>query len=139
MNELNNLSREEIVRLWDKYLKIPIPKLNKQMLVKYIYWHQQAKKHKIDLKALNNALEKATREYASGKSQKEDIVFTVGTKLIRSYKGEKYEVEVIKDGFVYKSEVYKSLSAIARKITGVQWNGRLFFRGEGERNRKTAD
>jgi hypothetical protein len=118
-------------------LKIPIPKLNKQMLIKYIYWYQQAKNQKVDLKAFYGTIEKAIHEQFSGKSQKEDIVFTVGTKLIRSYKGEKYEV--IKNGFVYKSEVYKSLSAIARKITGVQWNGRLFFRGEGERNRKTAN
>jgi Protein of unknown function (DUF2924). len=130
MNELNNLSREEIIKLWNKYLKIPIPKLNKQMLIKYIYWHQQAKKQKVDLKAFYSTIEKAVQEYSSGKSKKENIVFTVGTKLIRSYKGEKYEVEVIQGGFVYRSKIYKSLSAIAREITGVQWNGRLFFRGE---------
>ncbi len=139
MDDLKKLSRKEIIKLWNEHVKTPIPKLNTTLLIKYIYWHQQAKKQKIDLKSFYNLIEKAEQKYPLEKSKKEDIIFAIGTKLIRSYKGEKHEVEVIKDGFAYKSEMYKSLSAIARKITGAQWNGRLFFRGEGERNRKAAD
>lgn len=138
MNKLKSLPREEIIKLWNRYLKIPIPKLKRPMLIKYIYWYKQAKEHKIDLNAFFNLLEKESKNCLSDKARKEDIVFEVGTKLIRSYKGERYEVEVIKDGFIYKSEMYKSLSAIARKITGVQWNGRAFFRGESGRNKKAS-
>jgi hypothetical protein len=138
MDNLKNLSTSEIKKLWNKYLKTALPKLKRPMLIKYIYWYQQAKEHKINLNAYFNSLEKESKNCLAGKERKEDIVFEVGTKLVRSYKGEKYEVEVIKEGFVYKSEVYKSLSAIARKITGVQWNGRLFFRGESGRYKKAS-
>jgi Cft2 family RNA processing exonuclease len=50
-----------------------------------------------------------------------------GTKLIRKYQGKKHEVIVIKKGFEYNGQVYKSLSAIANKITGTRWNGKIFF------------
>ncbi len=51
-----------------------------------------------------------------------------GTRYYRVWKGKKYEVTVAgEDQFVYEGEVYKSLSAVARKITGTRWNGKVFF------------
>jgi len=51
-----------------------------------------------------------------------------GTRLVREWKGETHEVIVRDDGVIeYRNGLYKSLSAVARKITGTNWNGRLFF------------
>ena len=50
-----------------------------------------------------------------------------GTVLTRVYRGQAYHVVVCEDGFEYDGEVYRSLSAVARKITGSHWNGLLFF------------
>ena len=51
-----------------------------------------------------------------------------GAHLVRYWKGEKYEVLVREDGkFEHNGVVFKSLSAIARAITGTQWNGKIFF------------
>jgi len=51
-----------------------------------------------------------------------------GTRYQRVWKGQKYEVTVLEDGkFEYAGEVFNSLSAIARNITGTRWNGKLFF------------
>ena len=51
-----------------------------------------------------------------------------GTKYYRVWKGKKYEVTVADGGqFIYEGEIYKSLSAVARKITGTRWNGKVFF------------
>ena len=50
-----------------------------------------------------------------------------GTRLMRKYKGNTYEVEVLDGGFAYAGEVYRSLSAVATAITGGHWNGFLFF------------
>ena len=50
-----------------------------------------------------------------------------GTRLIRIWKGAEHSVTVLRDGFEYKSRPYKSLSAIARLITGTRWNGLVFF------------
>lgn len=50
-----------------------------------------------------------------------------GTVLTRTYCGRAYEVTVLLKGFDYDGEVYRTLSAIAKKITGKHWNGYLFF------------
>ena len=55
-----------------------------------------------------------------------------GTRLIREWQGVEHTVTVLDDGFEYQGRPYKSLSAIARAITGTRWNGPAFF---GLRNR----
>ena len=52
---------------------------------------------------------------------------TPGTVLARQYKGQTIQATVLPNGFEYDGEVYKSLTAIAEKVTGTHWNGHLFF------------
>jgi hypothetical protein len=51
-----------------------------------------------------------------------------GTVLVRPYKGEHIQVQVLADGFAFNGTVYPSLSAVARAVTGSHCNGFLFFR-----------
>ena len=51
-----------------------------------------------------------------------------GTILVREYKGKKLQVRVLESGFEFEGDVYRSLSAVAKKITGSHCNGFLFFR-----------
>lgn len=51
----------------------------------------------------------------------------VGTALIREHAGVLHRVTVVPGGFEWDGEVYASLSAVARAITGVRWNGHRFF------------
>lgn len=50
-----------------------------------------------------------------------------GTTLIREWKGVEHQVSVLIDGYEHQGRSYKSLSAIARAITGTRWNGLVFF------------
>ena len=50
-----------------------------------------------------------------------------GTRLMREWQGRTYDVLVLDDGFSWQNAHYRSLSAIARKITGTAWSGPLFF------------
>ena len=50
-----------------------------------------------------------------------------GAVLTREYRGETIRVTVLDDGFDYEGEVYRSLSAVAKTITGSHWNGFHFF------------
>ena len=53
----------------------------------------------------------------------------VGTKIVRPYKGEEYEVTILADGFRWNDGVYSSLSKLASAITGAKAiNGPLWFR-----------
>jgi hypothetical protein len=51
----------------------------------------------------------------------------VGTRLVREWDGVAHTVTVMKDGFDWQERRFKSLSAVARAITGTQWNGYRFF------------
>jgi hypothetical protein len=56
-----------------------------------------------------------------------------GTAIVRKYKGQTLRVLVLPDGLEFDGSRYKSLSAVARTITGSHCNGYRFFRLEGER------
>ena len=58
-----------------------------------------------------------------------------GTRLVREWRGGSYEVLVLDDGFSWHGTHYRSLSAIARQITGTTWSGPIFF---GLRSNRTA-
>ena len=50
-----------------------------------------------------------------------------GTVLTRQYADRSIVVTILEDGCEYEGQRYRSLSAIARQVTGTRWNGRLFF------------
>jgi hypothetical protein len=58
-----------------------------------------------------------------------------GTRLVRDWKGVEHSVTVRDDGYEYHGRPFKSLSAIARLITGTRWNGWIFFGLKNQRGR----
>ena len=51
----------------------------------------------------------------------------LGTRLIRDWQGERFEVHVTERGYLCRGQTYGSLSSVAKAITGVSWNGPKFF------------
>ena len=51
----------------------------------------------------------------------------VGTVLVRDYQGRRHTVTIEPEGYVWEGNLYSSLSAIARAITGTAWSGPRFF------------
>jgi hypothetical protein len=58
-----------------------------------------------------------------------------GTRFIREWRGIEHCVTVCDDGYEYQDRPYKSLSAVARAITGTRWNGLIFFGLKNQRSR----
>ncbi|MDP3791253.1 MAG: DUF2924 domain-containing protein [Candidatus Omnitrophota bacterium] len=50
-----------------------------------------------------------------------------GTLITKNYKGVEIRVKILEKGFEYNGKTYKTLTAIAKEITGSHWNGYLFF------------
>ena len=50
-----------------------------------------------------------------------------GTVITRRYKGRSIQVKVVASGFEFEGELFKSLSAVAKRVTGSHWNGYKFF------------
>ena len=60
--------------------------------------------------------------------RRSEIIVVPGTVLVREYGDAEHRVTALPDGgFEYASQQFKSLSAVARRITGSQWSGPLFF------------
>lgn len=56
-----------------------------------------------------------------------EVAPTVGMRLAREWAGRRHEVVVTETGVLYDNASYRSLSAVARHITGMNWNGPRFF------------
>ena len=55
------------------------------------------------------------------------VVLKTGTTLVRQWRGHTHAVSVRENGFEYEGERYRSLSVIAKRITGAHWSGPRFF------------
>ena len=107
--------REEWRRRWG-----PPPKLRSvQFLQLMIAW-------RIQVEAFGG-VDYKTRTALLGGSNVAAIKLEPGARLAREWKGERHEVAVTPEGFIYGGETYRSLSEIARLITGSRWNGLRFF------------
>ena len=61
-----------------------------------------------------------------------------GTRLIREWNGQRHEVTAVTRGFEYQGRRYRSLSAVAKAITGAHWSGPHFFGLRTPRQAKEA-
>jgi hypothetical protein len=64
---------------------------------------------------------------AAPKVTAHDRLPIAGTVLTRMYRGRQIETKVLPKGFEYEGQVYRSLTAVAKAVTGSHWNGHLFF------------
>lgn len=62
----------------------------------------------------------------------------VGTKLVREWDGAEHTVTVMRDGYEWQGRKYRSLSAVAKSITGTNWNGFRFFGMREKKSEKRA-
>ncbi len=132
VEELKSLSKTELLIKWIDIFKSPAPQhLNKSYLIKHIIWQTE---YGGLCPNVQKQIDKLVEQYTKTKTlnpkdikkiQKFEV--TVGTRFIREFKGEKHEVTALSKGFDYNNKTYKSLSAIANKITGTRWNGKKFF------------
>lgn len=135
--KLNKQPRNEIVKKWQEVFKLtPAPTARKEFLVKHLAWEIQAQeqggyneqtKKKLETLAKDLALNQEIKDEKLNALKQNTLTIKPGTKLIREYQGVNHEVLVLEKGYQYNSKLYKSLSAIANKITSSRWNGKVFF------------
>ena len=110
--------------------KRPSTSLSRDILLRALCHHAQEQTHGGPDKEIQKLL------HAHGQSGTKKIQpIKPGSVIMREHQGKVHEVVVVPDGYLWQGETYKSLSAIARTITGVHWNGLKFF-GLGAYKRK---
>ena len=124
-------SMTDLKQMWrDLYDREP-PPYNKPFLVKRLAYRLQELAYGglsvgAEAKLAERIEEEDLRAKGKGPVRRSDRPI-VGTRLVREWKGVDHTATVLEDGFEYQGRRYKSLSAVARAITGTRWNGPLFW------------
>jgi hypothetical protein len=117
--------------LWRDLFESEPPRQNRRFLEGRLAYRIQELEYGGLKPATIKRLEALGEELDGGKAEvrrkRADDRPIAGTRLIRDYQGVEHCVTVLADGFDYQGQPYKSLSAIARAITGTRWNGWVFF------------
>ena len=104
---------------------VPVPKyLSIPMMRRMIAYELQADQ----FGGLSISIERKLESHRRAGSKETASLQVAGSKLIREWNGVTHVVEVLEDGFEWQGKRYRSLSAIARSITGARWSGPRFFR-----------
>ena len=150
--EIDHLRHKTVAELKVRYLELfgeTSRSNHKQFLVRRIAWRVQA--------LAEGDLSERARERALSLARDADLRLNApqgssgtptpgrhrdsrlpapGTILRRTFRDQAITVHVLDNGFQYEGAVYRSLSAVARHISGTQWNGFSFFQLHGAARRK---
>lgn len=112
--------KQFLIKQWQTTFKVPPPQgLQTNLLKQIIGWQQQAKQQ--------GGFSTKERKQLLGHISKLIPNQAIGSQLIRVWKDETHHVTVLDKGYLYQGAHWKSLSAIARQITGTPWSGPAFF------------
>jgi Protein of unknown function (DUF2924) len=124
------LELSELRQQWRAlYKSEPSPHVSRELLLRAVAYRMQ----EVALGGLRPARQRQLGQIAQQLKRTEGTTIRArpelkpGTRLMREWQGRTYDVLVLDDGFSWQNTHYRSLSAIARKITGTAWSGPLFF------------
>lgn len=124
LTTLENLTRPELVTVWATLNDGPPPhKLSRQLMARLIAYDVQVTRDR----ALSAKARRTLASVAAGKPGAVRPKLKPGARLIREWNGVTHVVEACETGYVYRERTWRSLSAIARAITGAHWSGPRFF------------
>ena len=131
LTALKDTPTADLRTLWGKLFETEPPRQNRRFLESRLAYRIQELEYGGLKPATTERLEALGKELSGGKVAlrriRTDQHPISGTRLIREYQGVEHCATVLDNGFEYQGRPYKSLSAIARAITGTRWNGWVFF------------
>ena len=121
----DELDRESLITRWRAAYGAPPPrKLSRALLEKALAYEIQCRA----FGGLSGAARRALRAAATTKGKSTGPrSLNPGARLVREWNGVVHEIDVSGDGYVWEGERYRSLTAIARAITGTKWSGPRCF------------
>ncbi len=130
LTRIDQATLGELRSLWSEIFNTSHPRTKrKELLVRTLAFRLQEKAHG----ALKPATQRRLVRLAEVLEANPDSLnppsprIKPGTRFIREWHGDTHEVTAIDKGFTYRGKQYKSLTEIARVITGTHWSGPTFF------------
>ncbi|MBU3626610.1 DUF2924 domain-containing protein [Polynucleobacter sp. JS-Safj-400b-B2] len=118
--ELETLSRSALAVRWQACFGVSAPHLCRSALLRQVIaWQMQS--------TVNGGLTALERRQIQSGSPKPSMQASTGSRLVRVWQGKTHQVTVLECGYLYEGKTWKSLSAIARHVTGTPWSGPVFF------------
>ncbi len=127
---LDQASLSELRAQWQAFSNKPVPRVRRTLLRLALAWEMQA--------AVHGGLSRRAEQrlaYLAGKNAAPDAP-RPGMRLVREWNGVLHTVTIDADGLIHwQDKTWRSLSEVARAITGTRWSGPVFF---GLRQRRVA-
>jgi hypothetical protein len=118
------MDRAALIATWSDLFEVPVPKsLSRPFLRRFLAFEVQARQ----FGGLPRTFIKDLKRQVRSAAQANGPGIKPGGRLLREWDGVTHSVEVIKGGYRWNGEIYRSLSAVARAITGAHWSGPRFF------------
>ena len=128
---LKTMPMPELKAQWRELFETEPPQFNRRALENRLAYRIQELAYGGLKPETLRRLEILGEQYDSGsittRRIRHDARPVAGTRLVREYRGVEHTVTVLADGYEWQGRPYRSLSAIARAITGTRWNGLVFF------------
>lgn len=126
-----DLNINELRQMWEKaFDNPPPPRTGRELLELGVGWQQQSKTQGGLDRATREEIVSLVRDTRAGRDPvptQRKAELRSGSTLVREWNGNTYQVQVIDAGYLFENKVWRSLSEIARAITGAHWNGPKFF------------
>jgi len=117
---LAELSPANLKDEWLRQFKSEPPRLTPELMRLAIGFRLQERQ-------LGSVPAKVRRELRSSAQQRASVSMKAGTRLLRSWNGRSIEVIVTDSGFEHDGRSFRSLSQVAKEVTGTAWSGPRFF------------
>ena len=136
LSELETLDLTLLREEWRKHLQREPPRLSRDLTLRALTYAI----HEESFGGLSRQAAKGLKGSGEGERSSElsrPPALSAGARLVREWRGRTHCVEVLGQGFFYEGMTYRSLSEVARRITGAHWSGPRFF-GLSKRQSATA-
>lgn len=124
VTDIETMDRSALIVAWKEAFHTSVPKgLSKGLMRRFLAIDVQTRRNGGLSKKTQAALQKPAEQAQRPKPK----ALQPGGRLLREWNGVTHIVDVTDDGFIWRETSYRSLSKIAREITGAHWSGPRFF------------
>ena len=125
VSDLETMERAALIAAWSEVFGAPVPKgISRSFLRRFLAIEIQIRRSGGLPKGIAKQLDGKRRQTASASTPR---TLQPGGRLLREWNGVTHVIEVTETGFRWEDQSWRSLSAIAREITGAHWSGPRYF------------
>jgi hypothetical protein len=123
------MDRKALHGLWrNLFDRTPVPALRRETLIPILAYRIQERAFGGLKESTARRLRELVNEHVGGaKPVPAGLRPKIGARYVREYQGKVHQVTVLESGYEYDDETYRSLTEIAKVITGTKWSGPAFF------------